>query len=123
VDEYMQAAVRNAHRSGTILIARDGVPLVSRAYGMSNYELRTPNTTATVYETRSVQVRPSRAATVGDCLAAATVAATIDNPTTVITTRWREAERDGLRIIARDGSRRTTPWTAPAVRDTPGTFP
>jgi CubicO group peptidase (beta-lactamase class C family) len=54
VDEYMQAAVRNAHFSGTILIARDGVPLVSRAYGMSNYELRTPNTTATVYQLASL---------------------------------------------------------------------
>jgi CubicO group peptidase (beta-lactamase class C family) len=54
VDEYMQASVRNAHFSGTILIARDGVPLVSRAYGMSNYELRTPNTTATVYQLASL---------------------------------------------------------------------
>ncbi len=54
VDTYMQAAVRNAHFSGTILIARDGVPLVSRAYGMANYELRAANSTATVYELASV---------------------------------------------------------------------
>lgn len=40
VEEYMQAAVKNAHFSGTILIARDGVPLTSRSYGMSNHELQ-----------------------------------------------------------------------------------
>ena len=54
VDAYMQAAIRNAHFSGTILRARDGVPLVSRAYGMANYELRAANSTTTVYELASV---------------------------------------------------------------------
>lgn len=54
VEAYMEAAVRNAHFSGTILIARNGVPLVSRAYGMANVELHTPNSTATVYDLASV---------------------------------------------------------------------
>lgn len=54
VEEYMQAAVRSAHFSGSVLIARDGVPLVSRSYGMANYELLTPNTAATRYNLGSV---------------------------------------------------------------------
>lgn len=54
VEEYMQMAVRNAHFSGTILIARDGVPLVTRSYGMANYELQTPNSIATRYNLGSV---------------------------------------------------------------------
>jgi CubicO group peptidase (beta-lactamase class C family) len=54
VEAYMQAAVRNAHFSGTILVARNGVPVVHRAYGMANVELHTPNSTATVYDLASV---------------------------------------------------------------------
>jgi CubicO group peptidase (beta-lactamase class C family) len=54
VDAYMQAAVRHAQFSGSILIARDGVPLVSRGYGMANYELGAPNTPQTVFRIASL---------------------------------------------------------------------
>lgn len=54
VDEYMNAAVKFDQFSGTILIARDGLPIVSRSYGMANYELKVPNTPKTVFETGSV---------------------------------------------------------------------
>ncbi|MGQ0532157.1 MAG: serine hydrolase [Caulobacteraceae bacterium] len=54
VDEYMNAAVRHAQFSGSILIARDGVPLVSRGYGMANYELGVANTPQTVFRIASL---------------------------------------------------------------------
>ena len=44
VDEYMNAAVRAHHFSGTVLLARDGRPIVSRGYGMANFELNVANT-------------------------------------------------------------------------------
>src|SRR2546428_12870954 len=43
VDEYMNAAVRVHRFSGTILLARDGRPVVNRGYGMSNFELNVAN--------------------------------------------------------------------------------
>lgn len=49
VDAYMQAAIEHDQFSGTVLIARDGVPLVSKGYGMANYELSVPNSPATVF--------------------------------------------------------------------------
>ncbi len=54
VDEYMNAAVKFDQFSGAVLIARDGAPIVSRSYGMANYELKVPNTPKTVFETGSV---------------------------------------------------------------------
>src|SRR5216684_5024490 len=44
VDEYMDAAVRTYHFSGTVLLARDGHSIVSRGYGMANFELNVANT-------------------------------------------------------------------------------
>ena len=38
-DGYMRAAVQNAAFSGTVLVARDGVPLFQRSYGMASLEL------------------------------------------------------------------------------------
>jgi CubicO group peptidase (beta-lactamase class C family) len=54
VDEYMNAAAKFDKFSGTILIARNGMPLVTRGYGMANYELKVPNTPKTVFQIGSV---------------------------------------------------------------------
>lgn len=54
VDEYMNAAFKFEKFSGTILIARDGLPVVTRSYGMANYELQVPNTPKTVFQIGSV---------------------------------------------------------------------
>jgi CubicO group peptidase (beta-lactamase class C family) len=54
VDEYMNAAAKFDKFSGTILIARNGVPVVTRSYGMANYELKVPNTPKTVFQIGSV---------------------------------------------------------------------
>ncbi|MCY7280066.1 MAG: serine hydrolase [Sphingomonas bacterium] len=53
-DAYMQAAVRNDHFSGTVLIARNGAPIFVKSYGSANYELGAPNTNETVYALASV---------------------------------------------------------------------
>jgi len=54
VDEYMNAAAR-AHRfSGTVLLARDGRPAVSRGYGMANFELNVANTPKTKFRIGSL---------------------------------------------------------------------
>lgn len=53
-DAYLQAATRHDHFSGTVLVARDGVPVFSRSYGMANYELDVPNTARTVYRIASL---------------------------------------------------------------------
>ena len=54
VDEYMKAAVRVKHFSGSVLVARDGQPLISKGYGMANYELDVPNTPQTVFRLGSI---------------------------------------------------------------------
>lgn len=54
VDEYMKAVLQVDGFSGTILIARDGKPIVSRGYGMANTELNVPNTPETVFRLGSV---------------------------------------------------------------------
>lgn len=54
VDEYMNAAVRVSRFSGAVLLARDGQPIVSRGYGMANFELDVPNTPQTVFRIGSV---------------------------------------------------------------------
>ena len=54
VDEYMNAAVRVDQFSGSILVARNGQPVVSRGYGMANIELSVPNTPQTVFRLGSV---------------------------------------------------------------------
>jgi CubicO group peptidase (beta-lactamase class C family) len=53
-EEYMNAAVRFNRFSGSILIARDGQPIISKGYGMANYELDVPNTPQTVFRLGSV---------------------------------------------------------------------
>lgn len=54
VDEYMNAAVKFEKFSGSILIVRSGVPVVTRSYGMANRELKVPNTPKTVFQLGSV---------------------------------------------------------------------
>lgn len=54
VDEYMKAVIRIDGFSGTILIARDGKPIVSKGYEMANIELNVPNTPETVFRLGSV---------------------------------------------------------------------
>ncbi len=54
VDAYMQAAIEHDQFSGTILIAKDGAPIVSKGYGMANYELGVPNTPKTVFKIASL---------------------------------------------------------------------
>lgn len=76
VDQYMNAAVRFDQFSGSILVARDGQPLVSRGYGMANYELNVPNSPQTVFLIGSLtkqftavaimQLQERRRLTVGD---------------------------------------------------------
>ena len=54
VDEYMNAAVTVNGFSGSILVARNGQPVVSKGYGMANIELAAPNTPQTVFRLGSV---------------------------------------------------------------------
>jgi CubicO group peptidase (beta-lactamase class C family) len=54
IDEYMIAAVAVNGFSGSILVARNGEPVASKAYGMANLELAVPNTTQTVFRLGSI---------------------------------------------------------------------
>lgn len=54
IDEYMNAAVKAEHFSGSILIAKDGSAIVSKGYGMANYELSVPNTPKTIFRLASL---------------------------------------------------------------------
>jgi len=54
VDEYLNAAVKFNHFSGSVLVARDGQPVISKGYGMANYELNVPNTPQTVFRIASI---------------------------------------------------------------------
>jgi CubicO group peptidase (beta-lactamase class C family) len=53
-DTYMQASVRFDQFSGTVLVARDGVSIFNRSYGMANYELSVPNSPDTIYRIGSL---------------------------------------------------------------------
>jgi CubicO group peptidase (beta-lactamase class C family) len=54
VEDYMAARVTRDHFSGSILIARDGKVLLSRAYGMANLEHDVPNTPQTKFRLGSI---------------------------------------------------------------------
>lgn len=54
VDDYMNAVLRVDGFSGTILVARDGKPVVSKGYGMANIELNVPNSPESVFRLGSV---------------------------------------------------------------------
>jgi CubicO group peptidase (beta-lactamase class C family) len=62
VDEYMKAAVEFERFSGSILIAKDGKPIVSKGYGMANVEFDAPNTPDTVFRLASVSKQFTAAA-------------------------------------------------------------
>ena len=53
-EEYINAAVKVNRFSGSILVARDGKPLISRGYGMANLELDVPNKPQTVFRLGSL---------------------------------------------------------------------
>lgn len=53
-NEYMAASEKVDKFSGTVLVARDGKPIVSKAYGMANYEWNIPNTPETKFRLASV---------------------------------------------------------------------
>src|SRR6186713_2731696 len=53
-NEYMAAVEKTDKFSGTILIARDGKPVVSKGYGMANYEWGIANTPQTVFRLGSI---------------------------------------------------------------------
>ena len=54
VDEYMKSAVEFERFTGSILIARDGKPIVSKGYGMANIEFDAPNNPQTVFRLASL---------------------------------------------------------------------
>jgi CubicO group peptidase (beta-lactamase class C family) len=49
INEYMDALVKAGKFNGSLLIARDGQVVVSKGYGMSNFELDVPNTPQTKF--------------------------------------------------------------------------
>ena len=53
-DAYIQAAIANADFSGTVLVAKDGVPVFRRSYGLASQELAVPNNNETVYDLASI---------------------------------------------------------------------
>jgi len=53
-DEYMTAAVAVDGFTGSILVARNGQPVVNKGYGMANFEHGVPNTPKTVFRLGSV---------------------------------------------------------------------
>lgn len=54
VDEYMAASVRVHRFTGAILVARNDQPVISKGYGMANFETETPNTPQTKFRLGSV---------------------------------------------------------------------
>jgi CubicO group peptidase (beta-lactamase class C family) len=54
VDEYLNALVRQDRFSGAVLLARDGKVLLSKGYGMANFEDETPNTPQTKFRLGSI---------------------------------------------------------------------
>ncbi len=54
VDDYMKAVLQVDGFSGTILVAVDGKPIVSKGYGMANVELNVPNTPEKIFRLGSI---------------------------------------------------------------------
>ncbi len=53
-DEYVNTATKFDQFSGSILIAKNGTPIINKGYGMANYELNVSNTPNTVYRIASL---------------------------------------------------------------------
>lgn len=54
IEKYMKSAVKFEKFSGSILVARDGKPVVSKGYGLANVEHDAPNSPKTVFRLASV---------------------------------------------------------------------
>jgi CubicO group peptidase (beta-lactamase class C family) len=54
ISGYMDALVKTGKFNGSLLIARDGAVVVSKGYGMSNFELDVPNTPQTKFRIGSI---------------------------------------------------------------------
>ena len=54
INEYMDALVKTGKFNGSLLIARNGTVVVSKGYGMSNFELDVPNTPQTKFRIGSI---------------------------------------------------------------------
>jgi CubicO group peptidase (beta-lactamase class C family) len=54
VDEYLNGLVKQDRFSGAVLLARDGKVLLSKGYGMANFEDETPNTSQTKFRLGSI---------------------------------------------------------------------
>jgi len=54
IERYMNSAVEFEKFSGSIVVARDGKPIVSRGYGLANVEHDIPNTPKTVFRLASL---------------------------------------------------------------------
>lgn len=53
-DAYMRVAVRNAAFSGTVLVAKDGIPIFRHSYGLASQALNVPNANDTAYRLQSL---------------------------------------------------------------------
>ncbi len=62
IERYMKSAVELEKFTGSILIARDGKPIVSKGYGLANVELDAPNNPDTVFRLASVSKQFTAAA-------------------------------------------------------------
>jgi CubicO group peptidase (beta-lactamase class C family) len=54
IDDYMDALVKAGWFNGSILVARNGNVVVSKGYGMANFELDVPNTPQTKFRLGSI---------------------------------------------------------------------
>ena len=54
IDAYVKPYVETGGYSGAILIAKDGEKLLSKGYGMANYEFNVPNTPKTKFQIASI---------------------------------------------------------------------
>src|SRR5262245_52234291 len=54
LDDYLRPAVEERRFSGVVLVARDGQPLVRKAYGFADWTKRTPNTPETKFKLFSI---------------------------------------------------------------------
>lgn len=54
IDEFMNSAANANRFSGSILVAHNGKSIISKGYGMANYELSVPNTPQTVFRVGSL---------------------------------------------------------------------
>lgn len=53
-EEYMRASTKLEKFSGTILVAKDGKPIISKGYGMANYEFDIPNQSNSIFRLGSI---------------------------------------------------------------------